>query len=310
MHKLGVDSSSYSDKSPKGSVDEQIVDLIQDINAIDGLVTTSSCAGRISVFLDSLNRMQSAQKPQKDAHENSIEDINQERGRWLFSSHTPLDIQHAPTETPEIMTLFSLHRLEQKGENDNILSSAESISRRRCIHFKFEPMILHIATASLEDTQKVLTTAISAGFRESGAVNFDLGPDGTIAPMVAVRSTGLASDTVIGYQDSSGLPLSIVDESYLRALVSVANDRFLVNQERIDRFRSALKDKYNDSAHGTKRSSNRENRALRKDMKRAEGLRRQMMERRTRAHEATGFQTNAIDKEEYSSLEYGLGLPE
>ncbi|KAL9092802.1 MAG: hypothetical protein Q9165_004220 [Trypethelium subeluteriae] len=244
LQKLAANESGLSDKSPKGSVDEQIVDLIQDINAIDGLVTTSSCSGRISVFLDSANRTRHAQISQKEADGAREEDI------------------------------------------------------------------LHIATASLEDTQRVLTAAISAGFRESGAVNFDSESDGTIAPMVAVRSTGLASDTVIGYQDHLGIPLSIVDESYLRALVSVANDCFLVNQERIERFRSAVKDIYNDSNHSSKRSSNRENRALRKDLKRAEGLQRQMMEVEKRGHEATGLETNAIDKDVYLSLERGLGLPE
>ena len=42
----------YRDKSPKGSVDEGIRELINEINSYEGLVTTSSCAGRVSIFVD------------------------------------------------------------------------------------------------------------------------------------------------------------------------------------------------------------------------------------------------------------------
>lgn len=42
----------YTDKSPKGTVDHQILHLIQEINGYDGLVTTSSCAGRVAVFVE------------------------------------------------------------------------------------------------------------------------------------------------------------------------------------------------------------------------------------------------------------------
>lgn len=49
---LSVPDAEYTDLSPKGSVDEGIRDLIRDINALDGLVTTSSCAGRVSIFVE------------------------------------------------------------------------------------------------------------------------------------------------------------------------------------------------------------------------------------------------------------------
>lgn len=49
---LNQSASDYTDKSPKGSVDAEIVDLIQEINGFEGWVTTSSCAGRVSVFVE------------------------------------------------------------------------------------------------------------------------------------------------------------------------------------------------------------------------------------------------------------------
>ncbi len=47
-----ADSGPFVDASPKGTVDEGIRDVLERINACDGLVTTSSCAGRVSVFAD------------------------------------------------------------------------------------------------------------------------------------------------------------------------------------------------------------------------------------------------------------------
>lgn len=41
---------SQVDLSKKGSIDDQIIDLVQYINAHENFFTTSSCSGRISVF--------------------------------------------------------------------------------------------------------------------------------------------------------------------------------------------------------------------------------------------------------------------
>lgn len=52
LAQLALPEDEYTDLSPKGTVDAGIRDLIDEINAVDGLVTTSSCAGRVSVFLE------------------------------------------------------------------------------------------------------------------------------------------------------------------------------------------------------------------------------------------------------------------
>lgn len=52
LAQLALPDDEYTDLSPKGTVDAGIRDLIDEINALDGLVTTSSCAGRVSVFLE------------------------------------------------------------------------------------------------------------------------------------------------------------------------------------------------------------------------------------------------------------------
>lgn len=52
LAQLAVPDEEYTDLSPKGTVDAGIRDLIDEINGLEGLVTTSSCAGRVSVFLE------------------------------------------------------------------------------------------------------------------------------------------------------------------------------------------------------------------------------------------------------------------
>lgn len=59
-------------------------------------------------------------------------------------------------------------------------------------------------------------------------------------PIVAVRTQGLAFDSIIAYEDSQGTIQPMVSEEYLRALIQIANSRFMVNAERKERFRRAL----------------------------------------------------------------------
>ncbi|KAI9878133.1 MAG: hypothetical protein M1823_006998, partial [Watsoniomyces obsoletus] len=51
---LAAPEGEYSDKSPKGSVDEGVKEVIELVNAVEGWVTTSSCAGRVSVFVEGM----------------------------------------------------------------------------------------------------------------------------------------------------------------------------------------------------------------------------------------------------------------
>jgi tRNA wybutosine-synthesizing protein 3 len=57
LSQLSVPADQYDDLSPKGSVDEGIRGLIEGINAGEGWVTTSSCAGRMSVFVEGEKRV-------------------------------------------------------------------------------------------------------------------------------------------------------------------------------------------------------------------------------------------------------------
>ena len=141
LRKLERDPSIYTDKSPKGKLDEQIVELVHDLNTIDGLITTSSCSGRISVFLDGYPRMSQTELSLESTNEIVSEDLGKEAGRWLFSSHGPLFVEREPAQNDKFLTLFGLNYPRQDGTERSLPSGFQDVSQYRCIHFKFEPMV-------------------------------------------------------------------------------------------------------------------------------------------------------------------------
>jgi len=96
--------------------------------------------------------------------------------------------------------------------------------------------------------------------------------------MVAVRSTGLALDSVIGRLDADGDCTCIVSETYLKGLLAVANDRFEENSKRITRFRDLLICSAQTPADIQSRKKSKgndwEDASARRERKRAEGLKR------------------------------------
>lgn len=97
------------------------------------------------------------------------------------------------------------------------------------------------------------------------------------SPMVGIRSMGLGFESLIGYQMGDRRE-QIVNTAYLRTILSIANERFVENTKRIERFRAALR-----SVAAARSSASRKNQdgevwedsAARCERKRAEGLRRQ-----------------------------------
>ncbi|KAL4989473.1 methyltransferase TYW3-domain-containing protein [Aspergillus falconensis] len=231
---LSTPEEEYSDLSPKGSVDEEIRALIEDINTLPGLVTTSSCAGRISVFLEGRKAPNLPEEsPQAGEQRKFVPSGGKGAGRWLYVSHGPLEDK----EKRSLLELFGMV------PGDGKPPGVDKGHAPRLVRFHFEPMILHIMAATLHHAQPVLSAASSSGFRESGLqglrclVEGDKGP----SPIVAVRSAGLALESVIGYyEDDSDVIRSLVSEEYLQMLVTMSEERFSVNSERKERFRMAL----------------------------------------------------------------------
>lgn len=138
--------------------------------------------------------------------------------------------------------------------------------------------ILHVLTASPQHAQVILRCGLQAGFRESGAINLlptSSSSTSTATPIVAIRSMGLGLESLIG-TETNGIKHCTVSGEYLKALINIANERFVENARRIERFRSLLKAEVEKGEAGTFKGKGPtwEDAEVRKERKRAEGLKR------------------------------------
>jgi len=145
LEQLDPPHGEYHDLSPKGSIDEPIRNLIDELNSLEGVVTTSSCSGRLSVFLE-------GRKIGSDSADLGAEGEESRAGpggkggggTWLFISHSPIEDTDA-TGASDFMSTFGLQKSIAKNEVTHSVSS-------RYIHLKFEPMVkfgYHLITPGL-----------------------------------------------------------------------------------------------------------------------------------------------------------------
>jgi tRNA wybutosine-synthesizing protein 3 len=154
LDQLSVPVSEYDDLSPKGSIDVGIRDLIDEINQFEGCVTTSSCSGRVSVFLegkkqDDWDKLDTQVEEDNESgrgrsRQYEGQDVRNEKvrettagvggkgggGKWLFVTHNAIDVKQYESDG----CLSKL--LGMEGRHDGL-----SQGGRRFIHFKFEPMV-------------------------------------------------------------------------------------------------------------------------------------------------------------------------
>ncbi|KAI1211870.1 methyltransferase TYW3-domain-containing protein [Annulohypoxylon truncatum] len=315
LAQLAVPEQEYTDASPKGSVDVGIRELIDEINGVEGFVTTSSCAGRVSVFREGRRKgtgVGAGAGAGVGDGEEGLEQGNGDRdgvaegegegrklagvggkgggGNWLFVSHDPVPLEGDGEPERDLETLLGLKGIRETenqevgdGQGDGAL---RDVTATRLVHLKFEPMILHVLTASPEHAQLLLRCGLQAGFRESGAVSLTA-PAGEqhATPMVAIRSMGLSFESLIGHQSGDGGDKihCTVSSAYLRTLIRIGNERFVENTKRIERFRAAL-------AEATKPSNKNEeaweDAESRRRRKREEGLRRREMLEKSKCDDA------------------------
>lgn len=144
--------------------------------------------------------------------------------------------------------------------------------------------------ATLQHAQPVLSAASNSGFRESGLQSLNCLQDSIDgpSPIAAVRTSGLSLESIIGYCDEEGndsnepVVRSLVSEEYLQMLVAISNERFGVNTERKERFRTHLLGlcaKSQEKGRGKK--AGWEDAEARRARKRAEGLKRREEMRRS-----------------------------
>ena len=144
---LSTPESTYTDLSPKGSVDAAIKPLIDRINLLEGVVTTSSCAGRTSVFLE--GRKQSRwHRGRDDVKDN--EGLRKESqhaavpggkgmgGKWLFVSHEPVDLSERGKGKNNLVEILGLG---SSGAQNEALALGREVDGMRLVRFQFEPMV-------------------------------------------------------------------------------------------------------------------------------------------------------------------------
>lgn len=330
LRRLAAPGAQYADASPKGSVDGRVRGLIAELNGGPGWVTTSSCSGRVSVFVEGEKGGEGA-GPQREGPGHHRGDPGAGPaaeaaalpsparpagvggkgggGGWLFVSHDPLVLGESSVE--DMLGLGGPGGLDQAAtEGRHRLDRGDGALQ--LVHFKFEPMvsepgqpwplfwgdrvpgvdlpcagvsvwpaqelrrskrlqILHVLAASPEHAQLLLRCGLEAGFRESGAVNLTAKAGASATPMVAIRSTGLAFESLIGVH-VNGRPEPTVSSEYLRSLVRVANERFAENDKRMGRFRDAVRRVL--QAGSKMNDGDWEDPHVRRERKKAEGLRR------------------------------------
>ena len=226
------------DLSPKGSIDVPIRPLVDFINSIDGLVTTSSCSGRISVF-------------RNDTSPGS-KGIN-----WLLVRHCPVSVQEVlpfagsiATQTApsagyavkeEVMTMakcegFIMH--VHCRDLDMAKDLQSNLPPNAFIHLPPLPSlqctILAIFTYCTRYAYIHPTgLSFSCGFRESGIACSQR------KILVAIRTTAFGMELPL----SSG-NTSLLSADALPVIVHEMNTRLRANFSRVDKLLTLLKEFY------------------------------------------------------------------
>lgn len=203
------------DASPKGSLDEPIVDLIELINDHPDMVTTSSCSGRLSIFLEG-----SKFKPSRETGDTSSA-ANASTLKVGGKGHggTFVHIQHeAPGPGHEIPSLESVWQ-----KMPDLTEIEVQHREHRYVQYKYESLILHVLCRNSQIAHKLYTIAYNAGYRESGVNNHNL---------VAIRIS-LGLDAPVGIVDAeSGQVRALVDGGYWSVLGDLVCERFDENTRR------------------------------------------------------------------------------
>ncbi|KAL9992660.1 putative transferase [Helianthus debilis subsp. tardiflorus] len=194
---LATMTSSEPDKSPKGDIDTPLIPLLQTLNSHPSYFTTSSCSGRISILSTPTAATTTAVKKKAKG------------GTWVF-------ITHEPADPCSVQNLIFPPNPTQNDIQEHLV-------------FRFEPLIIAVECKDVLSAQKLVSLAISCGFRESGITNVS-----SKRVIVAIRCS-------IRLEVPLGETCKImVSKKYLNYLVGIANEKMEANRKRTDSFHDAL----------------------------------------------------------------------
>lgn len=218
------------DLSRKGNIDSQILSLVAFINKQAAFFTTSSCSGRILVFIQTVEESGKIQKRNCE---------------WLVTTHDRItDVDSFVDEAVEKVARF---RDQLKGKvSEACLRGGEtkipipttnnsnqqhqpittSVKKTGVAFLKFEPMVLHVQCADLESARRLHLAAVESGFKNSG---LSVGKKKIIS---AVRS---CHSLDVPISDETGN--LIVTRDYLKFVTQLADGKLETNFQSIERLR-------------------------------------------------------------------------
>ncbi len=140
------------------------------------------------------------------------------------------------------ISLFTMHNSDNKYDAEWIFVSHDKINFEQIlenlkelpsslVRFKQEPMILHICARTLEDAQTLMYVAHEAGLKDSGIIS--------TKKRFIVKIVG--SDRVDSPIAKDGK--LVVDETYLKIITDLCNEKLEKVHQRIDRLYKLIKEK-------------------------------------------------------------------
>ena len=234
--------SANNDRSPKGSVDEKIIPLVDLINRHPEYVTLSSCSGRVALF-DPAGSTSYNDNDNDDGEIKGTEISGKGRGKWIYVTHDiepnlGQSIIHSLKQVGQERLDAREHRNKSTTTIENNITDDNNVEPP--ITFKHEPPLLHVGAASLNAGKKLLHIAKSiCAMRESGLVVTDQ------RVTVELRTTGTLLCLPLMIQllarPSSSISL-IPNEEYLQSLADMANERMVQNELLLKKLYNALQD--------------------------------------------------------------------
>jgi tRNA wybutosine-synthesizing protein 3 len=171
------DFLSKKDKSKKGKIDDKILPLVNKVNSFLNYYTTSSCAGRIKLFVPSKRKQDTA---------------------LIFVKHDKVTFNEVKK---------NLEKLPKES-----------------VWFRQESFIIHVCCQTIENAQKLLDIANKAGLKRAGIITTK---NKIIVELISTEHF----DTIISQNGEL-----LVNDSFLRILISEANKKLETNFEKLKKF--------------------------------------------------------------------------
>ena len=194
LAELAIDGGDFS---RAGHVDERARPVVALVNRHPDFFTTSSCAGRVSVFADPTTATRAA---------------GMKGGEWGCTSTT------TPADAADVLAAVR----SKLGASD--AAGASAPDPECTLVLRFEPFILSVEAKTTRAGAALVAAARDAGYRESGVTACDR------RTIIAVRCSIRVEVPIV----SRGVRL--VSEDALVRLVEIANEKHALNAARMERF--------------------------------------------------------------------------